>query len=718
MYIDNGSPTLTGCVLANNAASYLGGGLYVINADPVLAGCTFDSNTAFYGAGLYNHSGNASISSCTFLFNFASEAGGGLFIDGGSSVITQCLFEGNQSLSSGGGIEAWGGAPTIAGCILWDNDSQFGGGIHSAAAATVTSCTFGDNTSFPGSGGGFVGSIGTLTNCILWGNTDPDVFVLDTAVTYCNIQSGGPAGSGNISADPLFVDAAGGDFHLLDGSPCIDAGTNAAAALPATDIDDETRIQHCRVDMGVDETPYFVDCNANGVGDACDLEDATSSDLNANEVPDECDDFVYNVTQNVFLATIADAIAAVAVDDLVLATPARFAAEPLVDFDGLAFTLTSLVDLDQPAAGSYVLADGAGLEAAAGWDMSLSGDLRVLFGDRVDLAGTTVTVEASGTLTLDTGAIVDVAAPAGMINLGAVSMPGVTLGVNGGLVNGAVGTITGYGDIAADMINDGDATFEADTQVVGDYVNNGTTTIQFGTLTILGTLTDNGTIIGDVAGGAAPMGAAPGLSVLGDYVAGADASLLMAGPATVTLGGRFDVAIDDHLRYDMADAQLRLIGLDQELELMSADIGPDDAGLDRSVPGHYPVGTLRIEQTTVELVDDHDNDGQGQALCEALYVQSLVVEAGATLITGGCPVYYVTAEIAGVVDEPANLVPIVVSPPCPWDLDGGGGVDVTDFLLLLAAWGTNPGDPADFDGDGVVGIADFLLLLAHWGPCP
>ena len=54
---------------------------------------------------------------------------------------------------------------------------------------------------------------------------------------------------------------------------------------------------------------------------------------------------------------------------------------------------------------------------------------------------------------------------------------------------------------------------------------------------------------------------------------------------------------------------------------------------------------------------------------------------------------------------------------CPWDLDGGGTVGITDFLALLAAWGPNPGDPADFDGDGVVGIVDFLLLLANWGPC-
>jgi hypothetical protein len=54
---------------------------------------------------------------------------------------------------------------------------------------------------------------------------------------------------------------------------------------------------------------------------------------------------------------------------------------------------------------------------------------------------------------------------------------------------------------------------------------------------------------------------------------------------------------------------------------------------------------------------------------------------------------------------------------CPADLDGNGAVDITDFLALLAAWGTDPGGPPDLDGDGDVGIADFLQLLGSWGRC-
>ena len=56
-------------------------------------------------------------------------------------------------------------------------------------------------------------------------------------------------------------------------------------------------------------------------------------------------------------------------------------------------------------------------------------------------------------------------------------------------------------------------------------------------------------------------------------------------------------------------------------------------------------------------------------------------------------------------------------PDCPADLDGDGAVGILDLLVLLSAWGTDPGGPPDFDNDGTVGILDLLTLLANWGPC-
>ncbi|MHC4651089.1 MAG: M14 family zinc carboxypeptidase [Planctomycetota bacterium] len=70
----------------------------------------------------------------------------------------------------------------------------------------------------------------------------------------------------------------------------------------------------------------------------------------------------------------------------------------------------------------------------------------------------------------------------------------------------------------------------------------------------------------------------------------------------------------------------------------------------------------------------------------------------------------------GVWDESDGTFIVIDVPPCPADFDGDGEVGVTDFLLLLAAWG-NAGGPEDLNGDGVVGVQDFLELLAAWGPC-
>jgi hypothetical protein len=69
-----------------------------------------------------------------------------------------------------------------------------------------------------------------VRNVILRDHPKPLVSPLNV-VSYSDVQ-GGFAGIGNIDADPLFVDAAGGDFALQPGSPCINTGDPALSPDP------------------------------------------------------------------------------------------------------------------------------------------------------------------------------------------------------------------------------------------------------------------------------------------------------------------------------------------------------------------------------------------------------------------------------------------------------------------------------------------------------
>ena len=54
---------------------------------------------------------------------------------------------------------------------------------------------------------------------------------------------------------------------------------------------------------------------------------------------------------------------------------------------------------------------------------------------------------------------------------------------------------------------------------------------------------------------------------------------------------------------------------------------------------------------------------------------------------------------------------------CPQDLDGDNEVRVSDLIILLGAWGPNPGHAADFDGDDEIRVPDLIVLLGAWGLC-
>jgi len=91
-------------------------------------------------------------------------------------------------------------------------------------------------------------------NSIIVSNTAPTNPNHDGVHAEANNSLSSPIlpGAGNISADPVFKDYAGGDYRLHPLSPCIDAGSNALSTT-SVDLDGNDRLIGTYVDMGAYE---------------------------------------------------------------------------------------------------------------------------------------------------------------------------------------------------------------------------------------------------------------------------------------------------------------------------------------------------------------------------------------------------------------------------------------------------------------------------------
>ncbi len=68
---------------------------------------------------------------------------------------------------------------------------------------------------------------------------------------YCLFSGAAPAGTGNLTGDPAFVNAGANDYHLSAGSPAIDRADPAANL--GTDFDGDSRPKGAGWDIGADE---------------------------------------------------------------------------------------------------------------------------------------------------------------------------------------------------------------------------------------------------------------------------------------------------------------------------------------------------------------------------------------------------------------------------------------------------------------------------------
>ncbi|MEM7307277.1 MAG: choice-of-anchor X domain-containing protein [Planctomycetota bacterium] len=292
-----GAPTIERCGFSTNDAPS-GGALFIANAGaPDVSDSVFDANTADNGAAVFNSaSGAPSFRNCAFTLNTAVASGGVLFEQGaGATLMRGCLMSDNDAGGQGGCISiGFSGNLVLLNSTLASNTGQQGGGIFLAGTASIASSVLWGNAD--GTGFGETGQIRQPSGAMQTG------FIDHSTVTG---WTGALGGTGNDGLDPLFVDFAGGDFHLTLGSPAVDAGDPAFVADPGElDLDGEARVTGFGLDRGYDEAhdcdgtgqPDYLeillgltaDCNGNGIPDACDISTGTSTDFDGNGVPDDC----------------------------------------------------------------------------------------------------------------------------------------------------------------------------------------------------------------------------------------------------------------------------------------------------------------------------------------------------------------------------------------------------------------------------------------------
>ena len=260
-----GSGTATNCVFTGNSASAGGGGMdggaansCVFTRNSAYGGggmgggaansCVFVSNSAVYGGGALG----GTVTNCAFLGNSAAQGGGAY-----GNIATNCIFTGNTASGNGGGMS---NGTAINGAFTGNTAGGNGGG---ADEADLSSCTLTGNSA-TGEGGGAYLSSNAAINCIVWGNaagmsgSNIEVFPGGGTITYSDVQ-GGFTGTGNINADPQFVNQSTGNLHLTAGSPCIDRGTTTVPpgliilTFPAADRDGGKRTIGNGPDMGAYE---------------------------------------------------------------------------------------------------------------------------------------------------------------------------------------------------------------------------------------------------------------------------------------------------------------------------------------------------------------------------------------------------------------------------------------------------------------------------------
>lgn len=219
-----------------------------------LTGFTITGGVAQFGGGVEIFAGSPTISHNIIIGNSVFEDGSDPAFGGGldayyatNLVVVDNLFVGNHADGSGGGLylekcfQAEVSFNTVVGNTVGTGGQSYGpgmfllngtgvGSVHSNIVASNIS-----NVTPPIEAGGLelFSDNSVVQGNLLFQNTPQDLVIDEVVVVL-------PDGSGNVAADPRFVDAVAGNYRLLVDSPALDAVASGFTP-PAVDLDGNPR---------------------------------------------------------------------------------------------------------------------------------------------------------------------------------------------------------------------------------------------------------------------------------------------------------------------------------------------------------------------------------------------------------------------------------------------------------------------------------------------
>ena len=275
------SPTIKGNVIVNNhgpvkitidpdgtptliALGY-GVGIACVESNAVVTNNIIRDNSGYAGGAIMTVLADARFSN-NLIYGNKAWVGGGVVLLGGSQLIGNTITSNNAFID----FEPYVHIPGMVGNLYAVTEP----GLGQALILNNIICN-----AVNGGGVFLEGPVNLehFTYNNVWGNAQGNYVEIDPE-TGAVVEIPGQTGkNGNISVDPMFVSPLSHDYHLRQGSGCINAGDLLYVPPPGqTDIDGQPRVMLGRVDIGADE--YFrisyVDTDATGENNGSSWEDA------------------------------------------------------------------------------------------------------------------------------------------------------------------------------------------------------------------------------------------------------------------------------------------------------------------------------------------------------------------------------------------------------------------------------------------------------------